>query len=351
MPLTEEEEKENRKAYANEVIEKLNLNRTNDLEGFTVNTRAINLKSALTTKTVDTFTFAWPLLFTGVCLELTPLKGSDIMNLSPERDKYQTLRGLNTVFSIIYSHVVNKGKPDFQTWLRQICDYDIDSILFGLYAATFKDNNYLGYTCNNPKCKKISLQKKDIMEMVVFPDDNESKEKFHKLLNKESIGTRVYKTHPKRINKDYAIGFTTQNIYSNLFEPTAVGKTVSDRYSDLISIMPFIDRVYKIDNELKTLTPINFGVVENSLSKTVERRIKGLAAIFQQFSSDERFIIISESGKIARKLNPHKFKYVIPETECPYCHQPIAEQEMNPLELLFMRAQLPIDPAITQELN
>ena len=346
--ISEEESKANQLQFRNELVEKLRLNRTDDLQGFEVSVKPISLKSALKPRQINKFSYVWPLLYTGIGAEITPLNGDEIINLNPNNTNFETVRGLNTVFSILYHHIINQNKAPFETWLRQTSDYDIDSIIFGTHAATFKDNNYITYECTNKKCKHIFLQKKDIMDMVVFPND-ETKQRFNKILENDGVMSQTYKSTPKRINMDYAIGFVSQSIYSNLFEPASLPSDFTKKYAPIVSLMPNIDKIYRIDNNTKTLYPINFGVIENSLSKTVQRKVKSIYTILQSFTPDERSIVVAEAQKINNQMDKWKINYAIPETTCPKCGQKIERQDSNPLNILFTRAQLPIVAAYIQE--
>ena len=346
--VSEEEIKANQKEFREELIQKLRLDRTDDLEGFTVSTKPIAINKALKPKHINSFSYTWPLLYTGIGAEITPLNGDEIINLNPSNTNFETVKGLNTIFSILYRHIINPNKAPFETWLRQTSDYDIDGIIFGAHAATFKDTNYLTYECTNKKCKHIFLQKKSIMDMVVFPND-ETKERFNSILDNDDVMSQTYKSATKRINEDYAIGFVSQSIYSNLFEPASLPSDFTKKYAPIISLMPNIDKIYRIDNANKQLIPINFGVVENSLSKTVQRKVKSIYTILQSFTPDERSIVVAEAQKITNQLDKWKITYAIPETVCPKCGQKIERQESNPLNILFTRAQLPIVAAYIQE--
>ena len=346
--VSEDQIKENQKEFRKDLIEKLRLNRTDDLEGFTVSTKPIAINKALKPKNISSFSYTWPLLYTGIGAEFTPLNGDEIISLNPANTDFETVRGLNTVFSILYRHIINPNKAPFETWLRQTSDYDIDNIIFGTHAATFKDTNYITYECTNKKCKHIFLQKRDIMDMVVFPND-ETKERFNSILDNDGVMSHTYKSTPKRINDDYAIGFVSQSIYSNLFEPASLPADFTKTYAPIISLMPNIDKIYRIDNNSRQLIPINFGVIENSLSKTVQRKVKSIYTLFKYFTSDERSIIVAEAQKISNQLDKWKISYAIPETVCPKCGQKIERQESNPLNILFTRAQLPIVAAYIPE--
>ena len=339
--ISEEQTKQIQREYKQQLIKELKLNRTDDLEGFTIETKPLMLNKALRARDFQSFTYLWPLPYTGIGVEMSPLKGDEIIQLNPTNTDFETVKGLSTVFSILYHHIANPNKAPFETWLRQVSDYDIDSLIFGAHAATFKDSNYLTYECDNPKCKKVFLQKKDIMDMVSFPTD-EAKQRFNDILAKDTVMKQTYKTSPKRISDDYAIGFVSQSIYSNLFEPASLSNEFSQRFASIIQVMPNIDKVYRIDNVNKKLIPIEFKMVEGSLSKTVEKRVRSLNTIFQTFTSDERSIVIAEAQKISQQMDKWKINYGIPATTCPHCGKELAKRESNPLNILFTRAQLPI---------
>lgn len=339
--ISEEQTKQIQQEYKSQLIKELRLDRTDDLEGFVIDTKPIALNKALRPRNINQFTYLWPLTYTGIGVEMTPLKGDEIIQLNPANTDFETIKGLSTVFSILYHHIVNPNKAPFETWLRQISDYDIDSLIFGAHAATFKDSNYITYECPNPKCKKVFLQKKDIMDMVSFPND-ESKQRFNDILAKDTIMKQTYKSTPKRISEDYAIGFVSQSIYSNLFEPASLSNEFSQKFASIIQVMPNIDKVYKIDNLNKKLIPIEFKMVQGSLSNTIEKRVRSLHSIFQTFNPDERALVIAEAQKISQQMDKWKINYGIPATTCPHCHTEVPKRESNPLNILFIRAQLPI---------
>ena len=346
--ISEEQRKAIQREYKEQLIKELKLNRIDDLEGFSVESKPIELKAALKPKEMAKVGYVWPLLHTGIGVEMTPFDSDEILILNPQNTDFETVQGLNSVFSVLYKHVINQNKPPFETWLRQIFDFDIDQLIFAGHAATFKDTNYLTYECSNPKCKKVFLQKKDIMDMITFPSD-EVKDRFNSILSKETVMKQTYTTKPKKISNDYAIGFTSQSIYSNLFEPASLTNEFSKKYATIINIMPNIDVVYKIDQVNRKLLPIRFGVDPSSLSKTVQRKVRALHSIFKTFTPDERAIAIGEAQKISQQMSKWKLSYYIPETTCPHCGQKIERRESNPLNILFTRAQLPIVAAFIQE--
>ena len=344
--LSDEEQKKIINQYKDELETALGINKISSLEGFSISSKSIKLNNALEGSGFKKTT-TWGLQFAAEPIEMTALSGEELITLNPQQTSYDTVAGLRTVFSIIYRHIANPKKPEFETWLKQISDYDVDSLLFGVYVANFKDTNIVTYQCPNKKCQNVFVKKLDVMDMLKFPND-EVKENFLKVLRKDTEGTSLYRTHPVAINDRYAFGFVTQSAYSSLFEPASLSEEFSKKYKPIIDIMPNIDTIYKIDQVNRTLIPISFGE-GNNFQNTVMRKVKGIATIMKSFTPDERAIVVSEAGKISLTFSTDKIQYCIPETTCPHCGEIIPETTATPLDLLFTRAQLPIIAASIQE--
>ena len=167
-------------------------------------------------------------------------------------------------------------------------------------------------------------------------------------MSKDTQGTNLFRAKPVAINNKYAFGFVTQSVYSSLFEPAALSEEFSKKFKPIIDIMPNIDTIYKIDQENRTLLPITFGEAD-TFQKTVMRKVRGISAIMKNFTPDERALVVSEAGKISLTFSSDKITYRIPESKCPVCGEHIDETDTTPLDLLFMRAQLPIIAASIQE--
>ena len=351
--VSDEELKEMSTKFRSDIRKAFGYDQEEDLDDFDIGKPVRFTNKLLTTNTPKTAT--WVLQYSGKPVEMTPLTGEELLILSPDTTDYTTIAGINKVFNTIYHHVVNRNKPAYDVWIKQISDYDVDNLLFAIYNANFKDSNYINYECPNHKCRNIFLAKKDVMEMVEFPNDK-VKARFDSIIKKEPVDTQMVRTKPKRVNNKYAIGYTTQSIFSNIIEPMSLSEADLKRYQSVVSLMPNIDKVYIIDNEHRSLTPISFGVVNGSVEKTTLRKVKGLATIMKTLTIDERSKVVSEVTKMAARQRPDQIKYVIPAHVCPKCGTPIPERRTTPdgrdltvLNLLFIRAQLALAAAFTEE--
>ena len=179
------------------IVKNLGLKKMHSIDGFTIANKSIKLNNALEGNGFKP-SITWGLQFSGTPIEMTPLSGEELIMLSPNQTKYDTVAGLRTVFSIIWRHIINKNKPAFDVWLKQISDYDVDCLLFGVYVANFKDTNVITYECPNKKCKNAFVKKFPIEDMLVYPNDK-IKEKFQKiLLNNSEVSTLVVPTRTGR---------------------------------------------------------------------------------------------------------------------------------------------------------
>ena len=337
--LTEEEIRALSQQYKSQVLEELKLERTNDLDGFSISNKPIKLKSALQVER-SSYTVTWGLQYTGKPIEMTPISGEELLQLNPQNTDMTSINGLRTIFNIMYRHTVGK-KPDIDTWLKQISVYDLDCMIFAMYMANFKDTNYLSYQCPNNKCNNLFINKKDVKDMVVYPND-EVKQRFEDILHSRPVKSKLFRTKPIQVSRDYAFSFCTESIYGDMIERAALTDEFASKYANVVQIMANIDTIYKIDNVTKQLYPIDLGVVEDSLSKTVMRKVKAIYEIMKNLSSDEHATLMGEVYKITRVFTDDKITYQIPSTECGKCHTTIEATPQGALQLLFTRAFLPI---------
>lgn len=114
--LTEEEIRELSQQYKSQVLEELKLERSNDLDGFSISNKPIKLKSALQVER-SSYTVTWGLQYTGKPIEMTPISGEELLQLNPQNTDMTSINGLRTIFNIMYRHTVGK-KPDIDTWIK-----------------------------------------------------------------------------------------------------------------------------------------------------------------------------------------------------------------------------------------
>lgn len=351
-----------KKEYESDVRNVLNLTKsyqTTDFDSFSTSGRALTMNEAL--KIVKRsrpqhLTATWVLQYTGLPIRMTPLSGEELVQfLSDIETGYrQALTGfipsieqLTNIWSTIYNHCEMENKPNFNSWMRRIAANDFSNFIFALYYAIFKDTNYLTYRCTKKGCGKLYLEKHDVMEMVKYPTD-EIKTRVDDILNGKGVESRMFRTEPIPINDTFAISFITPSIYSFNFEQASLPYKFRQEHS-VVGLMMAIDKVYVIDKARNQFLPIEFGVVEDDVKKTVTRKVRALERIFESFNLDQRTLILHEYQNMIENIDNDPIQYVIPESTCPVCGNVIHESNTNPFEMLFTRARLSIDAAYIRE--
>lgn len=359
--LTTKQMEDMRNQFIKEVATTFNQNSSDDLkdieEGAAVNiTTAMKLFMQQDSTAVRPIHSTWPLMFTGVPYVSTAFSGQELIqfiddlregfytedNSNPE----PTIEQLISIFSALYRHTVNRGKPTFQKWLKSIAASDFYGLIFSQYNAVFKTNNYISYQCSKRGCARLFLEKKDIMDMVTFPND-ETKERFNKIMRGESVLTGLYKTPPVPINDYFAFSFMTPSIYSMNFETQSLSPIFRKKYSAVTGFMPMIADAYIIDKVNGKMHRIDFGQIENSIEKTTMRKVKGLMKILVRFDINQRSRIYGEYLKVLKNMQKDDIGFQIPKTVCPVCKTEIPAVETDPIGALFTRARLSIDAAST----
>lgn len=302
----------------------------------------------------------WPLMFTGIPAEVTAFSGQELVQFNEDIEAFvstqahptpdPTMAQLRSVFTLLHSHFANPNKGDLNTWLHKISANDFFGLVFSQYNAHFGHTNYLSYQCPKHGCSKLFLEKKPIMDMITFPNDK-VKERFNAIMRKDTVLTHLYKTEPVPINEYFAVSFRTPSLYTMSFEPASLSKEFKEKHSQIVGMLPLIDRFWVIDNRNGGKKhPIDFGVVEKDLGKTVERKVNGILKIMTTFNMDQRAIIYGEYLKVIKNMQYEDVSYQLPATKCPVCGTEIPAEPADPINLLFMRARLSIEAASTPAL-
>lgn len=341
-----------RKTYNKELSDAFSFYDKDEIEGFNVSKKIMKFSSKLlsASKNAKKSSITWALQYTGIPIELTAMSGDELLTFSPESTNLTTYAGLNKMFYTIYNHVVNKNKPSYDVWIRKTSYYDIDNLLFAVYLANFKNTNFITYSCNNHKCGNIFLKKVNIDDMISYPNDK-VKERIEKILAKDPIEKSMYMTKPIQISEKYAMSYCSPSIYSMMLEPMTLNKDNAEKYKYITAVSPSLAKVYYIDKQNKTLVPISFGTVEGDTEKTVLRKIKGLAAIFNELDADQRTKAMVKSLRMmGPKDGEEQIKYHIPSQTCPKCGNKIpVDTNSTVLQMLFTRAQLATVAAYLKE--
>lgn len=324
-----------------EAKEKIIVNKTKlDLNSFTISKKAVNPQTAMKVYNHNKRSSMadWVALSEERAISMSALSGPEIIKLNPENSSRNRLNTFRDMYKVIYDHVIDGNKPDFESWLKKTRFADMPHIYFALYMATFTGSNFVNYVC--PKCNKPFLKDVKFEDMVVYASD-EIKEKVKNILRMDtnSDNSEEYPVDLVQISDSYVFGLRTPSIWNVIIETASLSDKFLEKYSDLIDILAYIDGVYVIDRENNSLVPINTNPDKNNQAKSSARRIKVFYDIISNLSSEEYYELRSRISTYDE--NSSKIEYQIPACSCPDCAVEIpANKEIGPDGLLFIRHQL-----------
>lgn len=345
----EKNENNNNDAEADTLLEELKnqikqrvepIKKSFDLSKFTISQKAVSAQKVMKLAVqVHQNVADWVLPSAGRSISVSGLSGPEILKLNPENSNRNRQNTFRDMYRVIYDHIVDGNKPDFEVWLKQTRFVDMQHIYFALYMATFGGSNFLNYTC--PKCEKVFIKDVDFKDMVMYADD-ETKEKINCMLKQDttSHNSDSYDVELVQVSNSYVLGIKTPSIWNVIMETASLSEKFLDKYSDLIDMVSYIDSAYLIDEQNGMLIPVNTKPDPNDMAKTAARRIKAMYDIIATLNSEEFYALRS-------KINEHdefatsKISYKIPETICPHCATKVPEnRNVTPDNMLFMRHQL-----------
>lgn len=265
--------------------------------------------------------------------------GSELETLREFSEDTTSVSQLYRKYRTIYDHIASPKPATYEAWLKTTPYSDIDHYFFAVYIASFKGANYIPLDCQEKGCNKTFLTEDvPIMNMVKFAT-NEAKEKFVKLYESEATpaGKGIYCSEIVPLSNKIAIGFKDASIYS-LFEIASLTQKDRDKYSSIVEFIPYIDALYIINEENKTLEPVGYKIFPDNATKTVKSKISTFFKVLKNLSVDEFTPIKSFIRSITSRSEG--IGYIYPSVDCPYCGKPTKEIPTSAEELVFTRYQL-----------
>lgn len=333
---SEESEQKRIEILKSMVTEKLKpISTRMNISGFTVAKKGTTSNNILEMKEIPVA--KWPLCNTGIIVRMKEVLGTNL-----EKIRYSLSNNdVRTGLQIIYNHITSPKPGTLEAWAKTISFNDYDHLFMAMYIAAFADSNYIPIDCSNPLCKTKTYltDSVDIMSMVKFKNEA-SKAKFMKIYQSEAVETKgLYATEIIPISEKIAIGFIDPSIYSVMIESGYFDTEFSRKYSDIITMLPFIDNLYEIDSVHHQLVPIEWKEYSNNIAKSVKSRVVRYSKIFATLNSDEMSVVKAYINEINNKSE--LLTYQIPETTCPHCgNVNKATEDQSASALVFLRNQL-----------
>ena len=314
------------------------------LEGFTVANKA-----TVSNKIFDMTSCPagkWVLPATGITFQMREISGQKIEYLRENMGNNPTMA--RNRLKTMYDHIVTPKPASFEAWTKSIAFADRDHLFMGAFMAAFSDSNYMPQTCiQEPKkiprketgCGHMFLTDNiDIMRCVKFTSD-ENKKKFWDLYDSDRTNSEgLYASEIIPISERFAFAFVEPTLYSVMLEGGSYGSEFSAKYSDTISLMPYIGKIYFIDQAHKKLVEVKYQEFANNAAKTAKSKVIRYDKVIGSLKTDEYTNLVS----IINSINEigDWMTYVVPEMTCPKCGRTIPEEDISASGLVFTRHRL-----------
>lgn len=325
-------------------------NNTDDLSTYTISKKPIASLTLLDNMIIDSKKYKtadWVLHKTGISITMKEGFGPELDNLRKSMQNSNDLNGTIRVLRFMYDHIVDPNKPKFEVWSKCIAFEDLEDLYAAFYKACFGDTNLIAVNCDtedtvnnkpNTGCGKVSIINFNFNDMVKY-ESEEDKEAAREIYNHD---TTTYKEFKKvtliKASDNIAVAYTEPTLFNTLVQFAGISSKITDKYSDLLETMAYIDGFYFIDSNDNTLVPITYKVYPNNFNKTIVSKLKVYSKVLKSLNSDQYMLLTSKLNSLVQES---KVKYVIPEWTCPECGAVVPERPIpSMLGMVFDRRQL-----------
>ena len=336
------------KNLKNEILKKIiNTGKKLDTSQFVISKKIIPIKDALKNRVTEiTRTAKWPMMYAERPFIASALKGPEIALLFDYDDSgsESSIGITQQQLKIMYEHDANEYKPTtIENWAKTIPFLDIESIFAALYLASMKGSNYLPMTCREQKCQHQFLTDNIDIDKIVKFNNDDIKNKFNEIMNTTitADNTAKYDSVVNVINDDFAIGLKIPSIFTMVYELNSVDRPFLEKYNTIISIIQYIDYIYKINHDTMNFEPIGWKAYVGNYGKTFKSKIATYAKILKDFDSKEFSVLIALINSMLTKATETRMvEYEIPAGKCVKCGAEIPAMPLAPRQLLFMQQRL-----------
>ena len=309
-----------------------------DLSKFTIAQKSVNAQKVmkLAVKSHQN-TADWVLYSSKRPISMTGLSGPEIIKLNPQTSGRNRLNTFRDMYRVLYDHIYDGNKPEFETWMKQTRWIDLKHVYFCVYKATFENSNFITYSC---ECGNTFIKDIPFEDMVKYADDK-VKEEVRSILKMDttSESNDEYPVDLYQISNSYVFALKSPSIWNVIMETATLSDSFLEQHADLIDLVSYIDAIYLIDTEKNTLIPVDTKPDANNQARTSARRIRAFYDIIKTLSSEDFYALRAQVAEY--DSDDDKVNYIIPSATCPKCAREIeANEDITPDQLLFMRHQL-----------
>ena len=311
-----------------------------DLTKFQIAKEPVSSAMALTSIGVNTKKRCdHPLLHSKRNMTFEECSGPELDSLRKTINNSNGINGVIASLRFIYNHNIDANKKSFEAWCKSIRTEDIESLYFGMYKACYGDTNLVARAdTEKGGCSKTSLIDTPIKDMLKFKDDD-AKKLYDNLMSQDTTnpGSKI-KSQTLVVSDDIVISYSDPTLYSTFIQYASLKPEITEKYSDQLNTMAYIDGFFRIDYANNQLIPIAIKEYPNNINKTVMSKLKTYVDILKTLTNDQYNVMVS---KLENIVGENKISYIYPATKCPECDNEIPEEPIESmLNLLFTRAQL-----------
>lgn len=307
-----------------------------DLTTFKIGKKPVSITKLLSMETPNSNVADWILYSAKKPFSISEFSGTEIEKLNPSNSSRNRLNTYKDIYNIIYKHIVDANKLEFEAWLKTIKFFDINHIYFAIYKACFAGTNSVPYSC--PECNKMFMVDLEFEQMIKYASDEVKEEVARILAGDTTSASDEYDVILKQVSDNIVIGLKEPSAYEVIFETSSLPQDFTEKYKELLGLMSYIDGIYVINAETNTLDPVDTKPDPNNMVKTAMKKIKIYYEIINSLTSDQYYQLTSFIKEI--NDNAEKVSYILPEVTCPKCGKVIPEETKTPDSLLFTRHQL-----------
>lgn len=246
----------------------------------------------------------------------------------------------NKLYRMIYNHIVEiePKKPDFETWKKMTAFNDAKILMYGLYAATYRNGNEFTIKCDNTDIEcgteiKVSTDPESIIQV----EDENIHSKIYDITTKvKTFEDVAYMSELGAVKK---IKLPKSNLIIEVKNPSL------QDHLDMIRQFPRENKKFKDLGEIYDLVMFTNSIYMVNVEET---KATGKLCVYPPYTKVEEFmqiysskIDISEDELLAKGLNELLMKYMIqyeiPKFNCTSCGHEMGPYSADPTSLLFQR--------------
>ena len=242
------------------------------------------------------------------------------------------------LYRMVYNHIVEiePKKPTYEAWLKMTAFNDAKILVYGLYAATYRNGNEFTIKCDEPDCGteiKVSTDPDSIIQV----EDENIHSKIYDITTKVKNFEDVAKVSELGVVKK--IKLPKSNLIIEVKNPSL------QDHLNMIKQFPRENNRYKALGEIYDLVMFTSKIYMVNVEET---KATSKLCVYEPYTTAEEFIKIysdkidiSEDELLAKGLNELLMKYMIqyeiPKFNCNSCGHEMGPYAAEPTSLLFPR--------------